>query len=132
MRSTVMKLLQGNLDKYQTMNIRNKLATKEKTSIFVKGKTVRESESLKLLGVTIDCRLNFNDHINSVCRKASQRIGVIMRLRNLIPTMAKLQLFKSAILPHLTYCHLAWHFCKSSDKRKLERDIFKTFFLVKR
>ena len=44
-----------------------------------------------------------------------------MRLRNLIPTTAKLHLFKAAILPHLTYCHLAWHFCKASDTRKLER-----------
>ena len=74
-----------------------------------------------LLGIAVDCKLNFNEHICNVCRKASQRIGVIMRLRNLIPTEAKLQLYKSAILPHLTYCHLVWHFCRASDTRKLER-----------
>ena len=72
-----------------------------------------------LLGITDDCNLNSNEHISNVCRKASQRIGVIMR--NLIPTEAKLQLYKSAILPHLTYCHLVWHFCRASDTRKLER-----------
>ena len=44
-----------------------------------------------------------------------------MRLRNLVPCAAKLSLYKSSILPHLTYCHLVWHFCKSSDCRKLER-----------
>ena len=44
-----------------------------------------------------------------------------MRLRNLIPTTAKLVLFKSAILPYLTYCHLVWHFCRASDTRRLER-----------
>ena len=44
-----------------------------------------------------------------------------MRLRNLIPTKAKLMLFKSAVLPYLTYCHLVWHFCRCSDGRKLER-----------
>ena len=44
-----------------------------------------------------------------------------MRLRNLIPTNAKLVLFKTAILPHLTYCQLVWHFCKASDWRKIER-----------
>ena len=43
-----------------------------------------------------------------------------MRLRNLIPCSAKLLLYKSYILPHLTYCHLIWHFCKASDTRKLE------------
>lgn len=43
-----------------------------------------------------------------------------MRLRNLIPYSAKLQLYKSAILPHLTYCDTVWHFCKTADS-KLER-----------
>ena len=93
----------------------------EKTSITVNGKDIMESDNLELLGVTIDCGLNFNLHISNVCKKASQRIGVIMRLRNLIPTEAKLHLFKAAILPHLTYCHLVWHFCRASDTRRLER-----------
>ena len=44
-----------------------------------------------------------------------------MRLKNLIPTEAKLQLYKAAILPHLTYCHFTWPFCKASDRRKFER-----------
>ena len=43
-----------------------------------------------------------------------------MRLRNLIPMKSKLVLFKSAVLPYLTYSHLL-HFCKSSDTRKLEK-----------
>ena len=66
-------------------------------------------------------KCKISDHINSVPKKASQRIGVLMRLKNLIPTAAKLQLYKAAILPHLTYCHLTWHFCRQSDRRKLER-----------
>ena len=48
-------------------------------------------------------------------------MGVINRLRNLIPQNDKLQLFKGAILPHLTYCSTVWNFCKASDSRKLER-----------
>ena len=43
-----------------------------------------------------------------------------MRLRNLIPGQAKLLLYKTA-MPHLTYCHLVWNFCKSPDGRKIER-----------
>ena len=87
----------------------------------IQGSEIESTEKLNLLGVTIDSKLNFNHHINNVCKKASQRIGVLMRLKNLIPTEAKLQLYKAAILPHLTYCHLTWHFCKASDRRKLER-----------
>ena len=76
---------------------------------------------MKLLGVLIDSDLNFSKHIAQVCRKASQQIGVLSRLKNLVPVPAKLTLFKSAILPHLTYCQKVWHFARASDKRKLER-----------
>ena len=44
-----------------------------------------------------------------------------MRLKNRIPTKAKLQLYKAAILPHLIFCHLVWHFCRASGTRRLER-----------
>ena len=44
-----------------------------------------------------------------------------MRLRKLIPEEVKLQIYKAAVLPHLTYCRLVWHFCKASDQQKLER-----------
>ena len=34
-------------------------------------------------------------------------------MRKLIPTEAKVQIYKTAILPHVTYCNLVWHFCKA-------------------
>ena len=76
---------------------------------------------MKLLGVLIDSDLNFSKHIAQVCRKASQQIGILSRLKNLVPVPAKLTLFESAILPHLTYYQKVWHFASSSDKLKLER-----------
>ena len=39
----------------------------------------------------------------------------------LIPCKAKLIIYKSSILPNLTYCHLVWHNWGSSDSRKIER-----------
>ena len=76
---------------------------------------------MKLLGVTLDKDLNFSEHVSSICKTTSKRIGVLMRLRKLIPTTAKLQIYKAAIMPYFNYCSLAWHFCKGSDKNKLER-----------
>ena len=66
-------LLQANLKKYQTMNIRNKSVNYgDKTRITINGKNIMESHNLELLGVTIDCGLNFNLHISNVCKKAGQ------------------------------------------------------------
>lgn len=73
---------------------------------------IKSSPDLKLLGVTLD---------DEISKMASRKVGALVRLGKMIPGEAKLQLYKSAILPNLTYCHIVWHFCKASDARKLER-----------
>ena len=113
-------LLQGNLSKYHTMLSTNKQEDNG-IQLSVHGTDIESLDNIRLRGVTIDYKLNFSNHINTTCTKASQRIGVLTRLKNLVPTAAKLQLFKAVILPYLTYCHLTWHFCRASDTRKLER-----------
>ena len=111
-------LLAGNLKKYQVLNLG---FIQNDSNICVNDVEIETKDNIKLLGVVLDSKLNFSEHIIAICKKASQRIGVLMRLRNLIPMKCKLILFKSAILPYLTYCHVVWHFCKASDTRKLER-----------
>ena len=76
----------------------------------IDNQVVKSLDKLTILVVNIDEKVTF------INRKASQKEGVLLRLHNLIPCTAKLQLYKFAILPHLTYCDIVWHFCKSSDK----------------
>ena len=113
-------LLKVNCDKYQAMVLGNPKGERN-TDLDISGEKVEQSQSIKILGVTLDENLNFKDHLRSVCKKVAGMIGVLRRLKNLIPVNAKLLLYKSAIMPHLTYCHLVWHFCTASDNRKLER-----------
>ena len=82
---------------------------------------INTTDELKLLDVTIDEKLTFSEHISATCKKASSRVGVLMRLRKLIPVESKLRIYKAAILPYLTYCGVTWHFCKKSDSSKLDR-----------
>ena len=82
---------------------------------------VASTDCLKLLVVSMDRQLRFHHHISIIDKKSSQHLGVLMRLRNLLPTGSRLQLFKAAILPFLTYSHLVRHFCRASESRKLER-----------
>jgi len=51
-------------------------------TIFVSSSVTEKSDCQKLLGVTVDCSRNFSNHISNIRVKASQRIGVIRRLRN--------------------------------------------------
>ena len=114
-------VLIANKDKYQAMVIRENKPNDKEVEVKVNEIEIEQTSSMKLLGVSIDDRLNFTEHIRNVSTRASQRVGVIFRLRNLISTETKSILYKTAILPHLTYCDTVWHFCKASDKHKLER-----------
>lgn len=100
---------------------KNKNEDSPSINVKIDEQVIKSSPDLKLLGVTLDDELSFSAHISDICKKASKKVGVLVRLRNMIPREAKLQLYKSAILPNLTYCHIVWHFCKASDARKLER-----------
>ena len=113
-------MLQVNFNKYQCMLLEHK--NKERTvNISIERENVEQSQSIKILGVHLDEQLNFSYHISEICKRTSRQVGILNRLRNLIPSNAKLHLYKTAILPHLTYCHLVWHFSRASDRRKLER-----------
>ena len=48
--------------------------------IKIKGSTIESSYSEKLLGVTIDSKLSFDDHITILCRKTGQKHHALSRV----------------------------------------------------
>jgi hypothetical protein len=83
------------------------LGKRESIEVETNGIKIESSDCIRLFGVDIDHRLKFNEHVNNVCTKASKRVGVLMRMKNMIPIRAKLQLYKAAILPYLTVVSLS-------------------------
>ena len=47
----------------------------EYNQIKLGNKTITNSKCEKLLGIKIDKELNFNEHVQSLCEKASQKIN---------------------------------------------------------
>ena len=76
---------------------------------------------MKLLAVTFDEHLKCTSHLDELSKRVSGKTGVLMRLKNLIPTSAKLTIYKPFILPQLTYFQMVWHFCRKSDSWQIER-----------
>ena len=114
-------LLKCNQEKFQALSLGPRHKKKE-MNLNMKNVSIKSSSGIDLLGVAIDDELNFTRHIkNDDCTKGAKKVGVLMRFRNLIPTAAKLRIFKAFILPRVTYCHIVWHHCRSSDERKIER-----------
>ena len=111
--------LMVNPDKFQLLMI-NSQNDEDQASLTINAHVIESTADISLIGVNIDKHLVFSKHISELCIKASQRVGVLSRLRNLIPTEAKLLLYQFSILPYLTYCHLRWHFYKASNARKVD------------
>ena len=73
----------------------------------------------KFLGVLIDERLSWQEHINLVNNKVRKSIGIIRKISGLISQNALRILYYSLIYPHLSYCNLVWASTYSTNLQKL-------------
>ena len=65
-----------------------------------------ESQRQKLLGVTIDKNLKFNNHISDICMKAGRKLTALGWLSRLLPFNKRHILMKSFIESQFSYCPL--------------------------
>ena len=69
---------------------------------------IKEVKTTKFLGLTIDNKLSWNSHIDNICKTISRNIGVIYKVKHVLPLSALLVLYSTLILPYLNYGILAW------------------------
>ena len=62
----------------------------------------------KFLGVIIDEKLTWKDHISLVRSKLAKTVGIVYRVRHLLNRSALFILYCSLFLPYLTYCAEIW------------------------
>ena len=65
---------------------------------------VDANDTLKILGVTLDRKLNFVAHVSEQVKKACAKASALWRIRRFITLDVMCCLFKAYILPHLEYC----------------------------
>ena len=71
--------------------------------LYFNGTKINRVPSQKHLGMILDEKLTFNDHISQKISKASKGVGVLRKLFYLIPRSALVTIYKSFIRPHLDY-----------------------------
>ena len=62
----------------------------------------------KFLGILIDDRLNWKEHISLICSKLSKCIAIIYKAKQLLDREALVMLYDSLFVPYLTYCSEIW------------------------
>ena len=83
------------------------------TELFIDNIKIKQTETMKYLGVIIDTKLNWISHITLVKNKVAKGIGIIRRARPLLNKSALRNLYHTFIYPYLTYCVEVWGSAKS-------------------
>ena len=65
--------------------------------------SVSQSSSQKHLGVILDSKLIFDEHLKMVSLKISKTLGLLRKLHNLLPRSALITIYKTFVRPHLDY-----------------------------
>ena len=87
---------------------RAKLKLDKRAVIKVNGVSLQNTNSFKYLGVIIDHKLNWTQHIAHVKNKVSKGIGIMYRARNYLTKNSLKSLYFSYIYPYLIYCVEIW------------------------
>ena len=76
--------------------------TNHLTLIF-NGNPVHQVALQKHLGMFLDCKLNFEEHLKTIVNKINKTIGLLRKFQNFLPQKLLLTTYKSFIQPHLDY-----------------------------
>ena len=76
----------------------------------VENAQVIETHTVKLLGIHIDSKLTFSNHMNTICKKASQKLNALSRLCAILPFYLRKMLMQAFFDSQFSYCPLVWMF----------------------
>ena len=94
----------------------------------------REKEQV-LLDIMIDSNLTFENHINDICKKASQKLNTLAKVAPYINMQKRRIIMKSFVTFHFGYCLLVWMFHSRRLNNKInyihERTLRITYLYIK-
>ena len=93
----------------------------EDVSVNISASLIQESDEEKLPGLAVDRRLNFKNHVNNLCKKASQQLHALARVSKYMEK-SKLELtMTSFVMSHFSYRPLVWMFHDRKSFNKINK-----------
>ena len=115
------KCFENNLMKVNSDKSHLLLRISTSSTANVIGDIIKNSESEKRLGITIDYQLNFEEHLSKVCDKASQKLNVLARISSYMNINQRKRIMRAFISSQFEYCPLVWFFCSRKINNRMNR-----------
>ena len=89
----------------------------------VEGQELKYNPNPKILGVTLDEKLKFENHIEIIAWKASRSLELLRKVKEteMINAKCMLQLFKAIVVPQLEYAAPVWQIGNCSGLERVQR-----------
>ena len=85
--------------------------TRDEDVFYYDNLTLKNSNEEEILGVTIDRKLTFHQHIKKMCHKAGQKLSALLTLSPYLDTSKRKIIYTTMVKSQLNYCPLVWMFC---------------------
>ena len=89
-------------------------------AIVVDGQEVRRVKIVKYLGMMVDDKLAWDQHVDYISSKITRNIGILKRIKHFIPQESLLYLYQTLTEPYFRYCSIVWGQCRATQKDKLQ------------
>ena len=99
--------LNTNKSNFMIIKPRQKKVPK-KIQLSINGDHLNESDCVKYLGVLIDDKLTWKQHIQHVNTKVAKSIGILAKMRHFAPNNILLNIYNAFISPHINYGIINW------------------------
>ena len=86
------------------------LSTKKNLEIQVSSCSIKNEDRVKLLGIHLNNDLNFDYHVNKLCKKASKKLHALARIAKYMDINKRRMLMKAFVSSQFSYCLLIWMF----------------------
>ena len=86
------------------------LSDKKSHQVDICNKKLSSTCSEKFLGIKIDNKLTFEEHVEGLCKKASQKVSAVARISSLMRFEQRKRIVNLFIASHFSHCPLVWMF----------------------
>ena len=89
--------------------------------VVINNQLVPGERSFTCVGVKLDETLEWNEHIEVICKKVAAGIGTVKRIKPFVPANTLQTIYQALIQPYFDYCSPLWGVCSKQLKDKLQR-----------
>ena len=98
------------LEWFKVNEMKSNIVNNQESDIKIGNDIITNKTNVKLLGVTIDNKLNFNEHVDNICKKANNKLHALARIAKYRSPDKLRILMKTFIESQFNYCPLTWMF----------------------